>query len=803
MKKTLTLVLFSSFCFNSHAQNLVKGLVADSAKVPVPYCALALFNAADSSLVKGNISDSLGNYRFEKIKPGNYFIKFNCSGFKAAASSVFTLDSLSKLELPAQFLSSEGINLKEVAVSVFKPAIEFKKGMVVMNVENDLLAKGNTVLELLKRIPGVIVDAQNNITINGVGGVRFLIDDRMQQMPAPQVVDMLSGMNADAVSRIELIKNPPARYDASGTGGLINIVTKKAQMKGFSGNASFGISQGKRIRFGPSLSLNYKAKNLSVFTNFSYGNWYGLTVGQLDRRLERDGKTESINSLGDSESYQHVFFGNAGIELDITKKTLIGFYINGSRRDETYDLQAQTQVDNSTSFNYDKMNYKALESYNIITPNYNLSLVHKLDTLGGQLKLSSGYNTYFENFDKNVESRFYNRSDLEIAPMSRYSNYSDRDFKVYTQKLDLNKTLSRKYALEAGLKHNYVDNYNNNQLNFSNRSTGLFLGDTVFYNGYQYKESVMAGYATVSKSWDKIGFSLGLRAEQTDLNANDLVTQYVFKRSYFNLFPSGSVDLTLNKKNTLTAAYSYRIDRPHYGMLNPVRMFNEQLNYGVGNPELRPQYTHNITFDHNYNQFITQSVGLNKTKDFTFWYSYTPANSKVSIDTISNIAVRDNYYYSLSAQHRIKWYGFQTYAVLMYRSLEGNLLGQNVNSKTVQLYVNLNQEFFLPKDFKVQIWAGRGSGFQDGPQFYYPRSAVHVSFSKSLMDKKLTLTLSVHDIFYKDYQGYTNQFPDQYLYWIDKSDSRRIRFTLNYRFGKMRIEQRIRTETDNRMQTGK
>ncbi len=218
--KTLSGILFLSLflCFtsNSFSQNYIKGIVSDSLNAPVAYCPIALMNAADSSQVKGNISDSAGFYVFEKVKPGNYFIKFQAVGFKPISTASFTFDSLSQITIPNVVLQVEGVNLKEVSITANIPLIEFKKGMVVMNVENDLLAKGNTVLELLKRIPGVIVDAQNNITINGIGGARFMIDERLQQMPTPQVVDMLAGMSADAVKKIELIKNPPARYDAAG-----------------------------------------------------------------------------------------------------------------------------------------------------------------------------------------------------------------------------------------------------------------------------------------------------------------------------------------------------------------------------------------------------------------------------------------------------------------------------------------------------------------------------------------------------------------------------------------------------------
>jgi hypothetical protein len=803
MTKThlLIVLLVASLC--SYSQNFIKGSIVDSTKNSIAFCPMVLLNAKDSSQVKGNISDSSGNFVFEKLKSGNYFIKFSPVGYKPACTEVFSVDSLTQLTLPTFVLKAEGVNLKEISVAVYKPAIEFTKGMVVMNVENDILARGNTVLELLKRVPGVIIDAQNNITINGVGGARFLIDDRLQQMPAPQVIDMLSNMNADAVSKIELIKNPPARYDAAGTGGVINIVTKRAKVNGYNGNISFGFSQGKRTRFGPWGAFNYKSKKLSIFTNFSYGNWDGMNEQYLDRQLIYDSVTESIVSTGKFESFQKVFWAGAGIEYDITPKTLIGFYVNGGHNDDAYLNRTQTVINNSAAFGYSKFDYSVNEFYNQNSPNYNLSLIQKIDSTGGQIKLNVGYNNFLEKHTKTNENRFFDGNDVEVGQASVYHSVTNRDFKVFSQKLDLNKTFGNKLELESGLKSSFVNNYSHNELEFSNQATGLFTGDTTLFNVYRYKERILAAYTTLSRKWEKVGFSLGLRAEETSLSAVSLKSDYKFSRYYFNVFPSGSVDLTLNQKNTVSMAYSYRIDRPHYGMLNPIRMVNEQLNYGVGNPELKPQYTHNINLDYNYNQFITASVGTNLTKDFTFWYTYTPDSSKVNVDTIFNFPNRDNYFFSLQAQKRIKWYSFQTYGVAQYRELKGVIRGQDMSSQTWFFYANLNQEFYLPKDFKLQIWAGMGSPFRDGPQLYNERSAVHVSIHKALLNKQLNITLAFHDVFYKDYQTYSSTFSDQSFYWSDITDTRRVRLTINYRFGKMRIDQRIRAENDSRINTGK
>jgi iron complex outermembrane receptor protein len=359
---------------------------------------------------------------FVKVKAGSYFIKFNAVGYRPGTSDTFSIDSLSQISLPAQILGASAVNLKEISVAEYKPIIEFKKGTVIMNVENDILARGNTVLDLLKRLPGVVIDAQNNITINGASGARFLIDDRMQQMPAPQVMDMLAVMSADVVSKIELIKNPPARYDAAGTGGLINIVTKRAKVNGYNGSVGFGMSQGKRFRVGPNGSFNYKSKKISFFSNFSYGYWDGINERILERNIITNGNTETINSYGTDESFQRVFSGGGGIEYDITKTMLIGLYVNGSANNDLYLNNTSTEVGNSTFFNYNKTNSTIHDKYNTGSPNINLSLLQKIDTTGGQIKLSFGYNNYFEKEVKNITNHFYDSNNVEVSPVSTYDN---------------------------------------------------------------------------------------------------------------------------------------------------------------------------------------------------------------------------------------------------------------------------------------------------------------------------------------------------------------------------------------------
>lgn len=787
----------------AYSQNLVRGLVTDSTQSPLAFCSMVLLNASDSSQVKGNLSDSSGAFVFENLKPGMYFIRFNAVGYAPAASGAFRLDSLSQIVLPGQVLVAQGVSLKEVAVTVYKPAIEFKKGTVIMNVENDLLARGNTVLDLLKRLPGVMIDAQNNISINGASGVRFLIDDRMQQMPAPQVMDMLAGMSADAVSKIELIKNPPARYAAAGTGGLINIVTRRAKADGYNGNIGFGVSQGKRFRAGPNGSFNYRSGKISLFSNFSYSHRNGIEDKILERAIITGGGTETINSYGTNESFQRIFSGSGGVEYDIARNTLIGLYVNGNAQNDLYVNKTGTEIGNSSFFNYAKTRFRVDDKYKTGSPAVNLSLLQKIDTSGGQIKLSLDYTNYYENQAKRITNYFYDASDQEIAPLSGYDNATSSSFHIYTARLDLNKTFWGRLALESGLSATIEDDHTRTRLQFSNQSTGFFVGDTMFHNIYRFRQDLLAAYTTLSASWKKVGFSAGLRAEHTDVSIDYISNNYLYGRRYLSLFPSGSLDFNLNDKNTVTTAYSYHIRRPDYGMLNPVRQFNEQLNYNVGNPEIRPQFSHNFTMDYIYDQFVTLSAGYDRTRDFTFWYSYTPGASRVNIDTISNLPRFTNAYLSLSAQKRIRWYSFRTYMVVTHQTFQGSLINQDVSSATTQFYFNLNQEFYLPRDIKIQVWAGRGSAIRHGPQVYHARGALHISVNKAFFNRKLDVTLGLYDALYTDYFSYTTTYSDQSFYMKNREDSRRVRLTVNYRFGKMQIRQRLNTEGGQDRKPGK
>lgn len=785
------------------AQNFIKGTITDSAKTPVPFCALALMNYADSSIVKGNLTNENGEFIFETISSGKYIIKINQVGFIPFLSQIIYVDSANSIiNLNPMVLKNAVFNLKEVSVSAFKPTVEFKKGITVLNIENNLIYSGNTVLELLKRLPGVTIDNQNNIFINGKSGARFLIDGKLQNISGGQIINILNSMNAESVSSIELIKNPPAKYDAAGTAGLINIVLKKGKFKGFNGSLYNLNGQGKFFRNTSALNLNFKSNKWSVYSNLTYMNLYLSDIFKFYRNTENLANSSIINENGTDIIHRVVSSGNLGIEYDVNAKSSIGVNLSGGPSNSAHKQSSIIDIPSGTQFPYNYLVSNSVLNDDFNNPNFNINGLHKFDTLGTQLQLSADI-TNFTGYEKKInENNFYDLNNIEIYPMFGNISETKRDFKILTQKLDFTKIFKNEITLESGLKTSFVNNINNFKLQQNNETTGLYYLDTLFSNTYNYKEKILAGYFILSKNFKKINIQAGLRAEQTIIQAINQTTKFNLERNYLNLFPNGSINYTINKKNSLQLSYSYRIDRPDYSSLNPVKIFWNRLDYKAGNPYLLPQYSHNINFDFYCNSFIVNSLNFSNTAHSFYGYSYTNSSTKINTDTLLNFGQRNNLAYTLFIQKQLKWYNVQFTGVALYRNFIGTLNSENANSETFFYSCSINNEFNLANNFKIQCYGMYNSPVKESLQLYKPYSSVNFVIQKSLFNKTLFLSIGIHDIFYKEITGITTTFSNQSTFLEMKNDSRRVRFTLNYKFGKLHFQQKTKKsneEENNRL----
>src|SRR5690625_2720560 len=262
-------ISYSSVFAQNKIQGNVSGQVKDNTNKAVSYATIALLSSKDSSLVKSAITNERGEYSFEKIPFGKYFISISSIGmYKADSPSFSVTTNRSTVEVPTMVLKPSAHSLKEVQVSASKPFIKHKPGQTVVNVQNSMVNAGNTAMEVLEKSPGVLVDQDGNISLNGKRGVNVMINGRPTHLSAKQLSTVLKGMPASSVSKIELMTQPPAKYAAEGTAGLINLVLKKNTELGFNGSLDAGIGYNQNLKYNAGGSINYKNKHFSLYSNY-------------------------------------------------------------------------------------------------------------------------------------------------------------------------------------------------------------------------------------------------------------------------------------------------------------------------------------------------------------------------------------------------------------------------------------------------------------------------------------------------------------------------------------------------------
>jgi len=797
--KNKTLLLFSfllSFIL-TYGQSYVKGTIFDSTRKAISSCTLQLLRKTDSAVVVTASSNEKGSFELGPVRKDIYLLKVSSIGYQDYYSGAFTLDSAQQRRVSI-ILNNKSTRLQEVTVEAQKPGVEFRNGMIVLNVENTPLAAGNTVLEVLRRVPGVIFDGRGGIMINGQTGVQFLIDGKLQQIPTTQLLSMFSTMSAASVSSIELMKSPSAKYDASGTAGLINIVMKKTKIKGFSGQASESVAYGQRTSTNPSLNLNLRSDRLSLYANIGYGFSNSLNSSSSERtQYMTSPPPEAIASTGSGDNRRSAFNFRASAEYNLTSKTLIGLTVSDGPTNGTSNNNSTTDILSSHVINYSLFTSRTHNHETFSSPSATFYIQQKLSPNGTLLEFSTTYTDFKLDQLSLNENYFLNNAQNAIDSILGYQNRTQLNFKIFNQKLDYTKKWGKTLTLETGVKSSFVRNSSNAALDTNYAGTENYYADLAYSSLYVYKERILAGYASMTKSFKKVSLQTGLRSEQTHVDAEDRTHGGTFTQDYINFFPNLALSYRQDQKNSYQLTYSYRIRRPNYDELNPIRLFENQLEYATGNTHLHPQYSHVINFDYNYKNFIVNSINFTHIDNNIYHYSFLDA-SNIQVDTVLNYSSRNNLYYTLFIQKQLaKWFNLQFNGVFAYTAFSGQLNGASFKNDSYVGYLTLNGDILLPNKFNIQVHGRYSTPYTDGIQHYSSRGSLDMAIQKRLNKDRLTLVLAVSDLFHTDYGRVSTTLPDQSSYAVTKTDSRRVRISLIYKFGNLRANRKPTTDDPN------
>jgi iron complex outermembrane receptor protein len=798
MKKlfTLSILLLSLFfCVDTKlsAQNktngTVVGMVKDNQQKPLDFATVSLLKAKDSTLIKGALTDAKGQYKLTGLAAGKYLISVSMVGYQKSFSKPFTISEANAVFTVENLVLTAGSQqLKGVSVVAQKPLIERKIDRTVLNVENSILAAGNSAMEILEKAPGVTVDKDDNISLQGKQGVTVMIDGKLTYLSSAQLATLLRSTDGNSIQSIELITNPSAKYDAAGNSGIINIKLKKNRASGTNGSLILAGGYGNYPKTSESLTLNHKEGKFNFFGSFNHSDRQNYRQLDIDRVVnEQTSPTYFTQKTFMPRKYYYNNY-RGGLDFDITKKHTIGFLINGYANGETNNNAAQTIIGSRAGLTDSTQNTNSAirQTYKNFALNLNDRL--QLDTAGQELSIDIDYSKFRNNTNAQYNTDFFlENGNTQRNPIS-LRNQTPSVINIKTAKADYAKNFKKIAKMELGFKVSDVKT--DNDLQAQKLSGSDYINDVSRTNRFVYTEKINAGYVNLSRSFKKLSVQFGLRAENTISNGNLITNNQVVKRNYLDFFPSVFLNENFSDKHTLGFNYSRRIDRPGYDDLNPFVYYLDQYTYGQGNPFLKPQYTQSFELNYSYKKTINVSLSYSHTKDVMTEVLVT--KDKASYSTQLNLQSQDSYNANINAPFTFtKWWTGNANLNGFYLGFKSDsLLGGNYNKGRAAFQAKVLQNFALGKGFKAELSSNYQSALVYGLFLVKPQYSTDAGISKSFANKKANVKLSVSDIFNTRRNDVTSKYQNVNIDIRQKSETRIALLTFTYNFGNSKIKAR-------------
>jgi len=765
-------------------QGRLEGNVNNENGEPMEYVTVLLRQPHDSVLVSGAVTDAAGLYSFESVAPGKYILTLTFVGYHKQSVLIEQQDGVGICTVPPIILKEDAKVLGEVVVREQKPLVEQDGGKLILNVQNTIIAAGGSAAELLERAPGVSIDQNNQISVNGKTGVNVMIDGKTTYLPPAELLTLLRSMNANNIATIEVISNPSARYDATGNGGVINIKLKKNTLEGFNGSITAGTGYGRYGKANWSIALNNGSKKWNHFLNYGYTYNKRFTDYLTDRVNLRDNGdpvyyTQQLYRIQRLPS--HTWQG--GSEWEWNPKNSITIMTSGNYNERFTENNSFTQIKsapgNESDSTFTLTNDQLYRWHNISS---SIGYRHLFARAGSEFSIDVDYSSYVFNLNDNFTIQQFGQADIL---KKQYNILSDQpsSFDIYTARMDYRHHLNKQTSLETGVKFSYVNTIN--EIIFTNNQNGQFETDLERSTDFDYTEKVAAGYVTLkTKLW---GFDAqwGLRAEQTRYGGFSKRTQLSIERDYFRLFPNITLTHSLRENYQFGFAYSYRIDRPAYNDLYPYVFYFDPFSAQKGNPTLLPQYTHNFQFS----QTIAKDFGINLGYSTTS--QYIAFVILMNEDQVSEYAIKknfdtfQNYYITVNAPVRInKNWTVNSNVSLFYNHYNTQFLNDVYEVGKFSGVVTITQTITLPWDLTGEITTVYNASNVSGLIETESLGSVNVGLQKKVFDKKGSFRLNVTDIFYTNRTRNSVVYPGFEIHFNNYPETRVVRLNFTYNIGK-------------------
>lgn len=785
-----TLILIACSCIALPAQITIMGKVIDDKDQPLSFASIALVTAQDSQMVKGALSDSSGAFFISGIQSGEYRIMASLLGYETNYTEPFKVTAENKTVTTDITLRQADNILKEAVVVAKRPLFEQKADRLIMNVENSPIASGGTALEILQKMPGLIV-VQDRITLAGNQSVQIWIDGKPSQYADMNAV--LRDMPGDQIDRVELITQPGARYDAAG-GAIINIILKRNADLGFNGTASMTVGGATYdqseantddrhyYRLSPSLALNYRRGQWNLFGSYSYFKRTSFSIMDVERFIGDEVYRQINYSPNDWSIHNYRF----GADFFATKKTTVGVLFRGFSRTGDSNAKNVTDVFNSDESqqlgSFTTWNDTRSDRTNFLT---NLNIKHEFNAKTGH---ALNFDVDYSRFDIHNVS-YLNIVQSEVgSPESRSEQNVEQPIDIYVGQLDYTLPIDSSFKVETGLKSSFATI--DNDLKFL-RGTVL---DTAQSNDFLYQENINAAYLNLSKKLGKFDLNAGLRTEQTVVSGKTMGEQ-VLDRNYWQWFPSASALYNVTKNIGIQGAYSRRINRPGFQQQNPFAFFIDSLTYTQGNPQLRPEIANNAQLAVTYDGQPFFRVSYSKTDDVIIENAPRLEGTR-TFTTAANLAKYEKWAFELNFPIKYKklidGFGGNQF---IYNGYDAEYLDTRFNRSRWNWLAYWQINVNLPAEFKVEIGGWYMTKFLEEFFDIGAMGGLNFGVSKTFWDKRGRLSLSVSDVLYTQISRIHIDYADVLVNFNQRNDSRNARLTFSYRFGNTELKNARRRNT--------
>lgn len=788
------IAVFLLFTTVAKAQNgSITGRVKGQGDMETPI--VNLLNAKDSGIVKATMTDTAGNFVFERLNFGSYLISVQEMRYKPIISSLIKLgiqDTLANIaDIELEELNNQ---MKEVVISAAKPFVQRQIDRVVVNPDALISNSGTTALEVLEKAPGVMVDVNGNISMKGKSGVVVFIDDKPTYLSASDLANYLRSLPSGSIASIELMSNPPAKYDAAGNGGVINIRLKKNIQQGVNGGINLSYGQGRYARSNNSFNLNYRINKINFFTNigFSQNNSYqDLTINRY--YYKEDG---SYNSGFTQNSYMKRSMGSynarAGVDYYLSKKSTLGAVLAGFYNPQNVHVSNQASITDVNSTPTTLISSISPSEQKWTNGSINLNYTLKIDEKGKELSANADYIQYNSKQLQSLENRTF-QPDGTLTSNTLLTSSLPADIGIQSFKLDYTHPIEGKGRVDGGAKFSNVST-DNNAL-FFDEVNGSKLPNYEFSNHFKYKEQISAAYLNYSNDWKRLSLQLGVRLEHTNANGhqfgNPTQKDSSFTFQYTNLFPTLFLLYKLDslQKHQLSFAAGRRIDRPNYQSLNPFTYPIDRYTLYGGNPFLQPTFTYSFELAHTFKNFLTTSFEysiarnlINETNEQrgTIYYSRP-----------GNFGSQRIYGFTVNGNIPIKkWWSLQLYSELKNVAVNSVIYGQTIDEQKWYWYIGPMFQFKINEKMSAELGGSYQTRILSGQFLTIPVGQLRAGISYKVLKNTGTIRFNVNDLFYTNQPGGDiRNIANSRANWLSYLDTRVATLSFAYRFNKGKVMQ--------------